>query len=175
MVHTQTSFVMELSELIIQSVPTSPVISPIIGALMGGNLALAIAVTFLVNLSFGAFATTTLPGVIPLIGGVGSIALSGFRGFIIGVVYYEAFKVSIGYSVVALGTAILELGAYVFSAAAGINLSLSTISPKRYQVDSRWVAFKEAWKDAGRIYVIVIILLAFGAIWEMSGIYLSMP
>lgn len=175
MVHTQTPFVMELSKLIIQSLPTSPVISPIISALMGGNLALAITVTFLVNLSIGAFATTTLPGVIPLIGGLGSIALSGFRGFLIGVVYYEAFKVSIGYTAVALGTAILELGAYVFSAVAGINISLSTIFPKRYEVDSRWVAFKEAWKDAGRIYVIVVILLALGAIWEMVGIYISMP
>ena len=73
-------------------------------------------------------------------------------------------------------TLLLEWGAYVFSAAAGINISLSTIFPSRYQVDSRWIAFKEAWKDAGRIYVIVIILLALGAIWEMVGlgIYISM-
>jgi hypothetical protein len=175
MVHSQTPFAMELSDLIIQSIPTSPVISPIIDALMVGNLALAIAVTFLVNLSIGAFASTTLPGVIPLIGGLGSIAVSGFRGFTIGVVYYEAFKVSTGYTVVALGTAILELGAYVFSTAAGINISLSTIFPNRYQVDGRWVAFKEAWQDAIKIYLIIAILLALGAIWEMVGIYISMP
>jgi hypothetical protein len=175
MVHTQTPFAMELGDSIIQSVPTSPVIGPIIDALMVGNLAFAIAATFLVNLSIGAFASTTLPGLIPLIGGLGSIAVSGFRGFTIGVAYYEAFNVSIGYTVVALGTAILELGAYVFSTASGINISLSTIFPGRYQVDGGWVAFKEAWKDAIRIYVIVVILLALGAIWEMVGIYISMP
>lgn len=175
MVHLLVPFAVEFGEEIFETVPTHPVFSPIIGALMGGNLAFAIAYTFFINLSIGAFVTTTLPGVIPLIGGVGSIAVTTFRGGIVGMIYYYAFKVSMGYSVLLVGTAILELGAYVFSATAGINISLATIFPKRYQVDSRWTAFKLAWKDAGRIYVIVIILLALGAIWEMTGIYLFMP
>jgi len=175
MVHMQMPFAMELSELIVVSVSINPLLGPILNALMSGNLALAVALTFLVNLSIGAFASTTLPGMIPLIGGLGSIALSGFRGFVIGVIFYDAFKVSMGYTVLALGTLILELGAYVFSAAAGINISLSTIFPSRYQVDSRWIAFKEAWKDTSRIYVIVAILLALGAIWEMVGIYITIP
>ena len=175
MVHMQMPFAMELSELIVVSVSINPLLGPILDALMSGNLALAVALTFLVNLSIGAFASTTLPGMIPLIGGLGSIALSGFRGFVIGVIFYDAFKVSMGYTVLALGTLILELGAYVFSAAAGINISLSTIFPSRYQVDSRWIAFKEAWKDTSRIYVIVAILLALGAIWEMVGIYITIP
>ena len=174
MFHVQMPFATNLSELVVAGVSVNPLIGSILDALMSGNLALAVALTFLVNLSIGAFASTTLPGVIPLVGGLGSVALSGFRGFVIGVIYYGAFRVGVGYSVLALGTAILELGAYVFSAAAGINISLSTIFPSRYQVDSRWVAFKEAWKDAGRIYVIVVILLALGAVWEMAGIYISM-
>lgn len=174
MVHFQVPFAMEFTEIFIESASTSPLLTPIIGSLMSGNLALAIAFTFLLNLSMGAFVSTTLPGVIPVLGGLGSVAVTGLRGFVIGLTYYYAFKVSIGYSVVALGTLILELGAYVFSAAAGINISLSAIFPRRYQVDSRWTAFKIAWKDAAKIYVIVVILLVLGAVWEMAGIYLTM-
>ena len=173
MVHTQTPFAIELAEGVAQAATTSPILSPILGALMTGNVAFAVAFTFLVNLSVGAFATTTLPGLIPLAGGVGSVAVTGLRGFIIGAVYYYAFSVSVPYTILAMGTAILELGAYVFSAAAGINISLSAVFPRRYHVESRWVAFKEAWKDAGRIYLIVVILLALGAVWEMVGIYLA--
>jgi len=175
LIYIRLPFVVRLSELIVEGASISPVYTPILNALKSRNLALAVALTFLVNLSSGAFATTTLLGVIPLVGGVGSLLVTGLRGFLIGVVYYYAFTVSIAYTVLAVGTAILELGAYVFSAAAGINISLSTIFPRRYQVDSRRTAFKEAWKDAARIYVIVIILLALGAIWEMGGLYMSMP
>lgn len=172
MVHIQVPFAMELSEMLVEDIATQQPFTSIMEALGSGNLALAIALTFLVNLSVGAFVTTTLPGVIPLVGGVISVAMTGFRGFIIGILYYEVFKVPMGFAVVAVGTLLLEWGAYVFSAAAGINISLSTIFPSRYQVDSRWVAFKEAWKDASRLYVIVIALLALGAIWEMVGIYI---
>lgn len=177
LVYNQVPFVVELVELITEGFAENPVFTPIIGALETGNLALAILYTFLVNLTSGAFTSTTLPGVIPLLGGVGSVIVTGVRGFLIGAIFYYAgvFEISMGYTVLAVGTLILELGAYVFSAAAGINLSLSTIFPSRYQVDSRWTAFKLAWIDAGKIYVIVIILLALGAIWEMAGIYISLP
>ena len=172
MVHTQVPSVMKLVEGISENVSNNPIFTPIIGALKGGNLAFAILYTFLINLSSGAFISTTLPGVIPLLGGAWSIMVTGIRGFIIGAAYYYVFSVSTGYTLLALGTLILELGAYVFSAAAGINISLAMIFPNRYNVSSRLAAFREAWKDAGRIYIIVVILLALGAIWEMSGLFL---
>jgi hypothetical protein len=31
-----------------------------------------------------------------------------------------------------------------------------------------------AWKDAAKIYLIVVILLALGAIWEMTGLFLAL-
>jgi len=174
LVHVRVPFAVKMVETVTENVPDNPVFTPIIGALRGGNLPFAIVYTFLINLSSGAFISTTLPGVIPLLGGVWSIAVSGVRGFIIGAAYYYALSVSAGYTILAIGTLILELGAYVFSAAAGINISLSAVFPRRYNVRSRWVAFREAWKDAGRIYVIVIILLVLGAIWEMCGLFLYM-
>jgi uncharacterized membrane protein SpoIIM required for sporulation len=117
---------------------------------------------------------------IPLFGTITIILVTGFRGFIIGAIFtyvasMESEVIGYGWGILALGTLILELGAYVFSAAAGINISLSTIFPNRCQTESRWFAFKESLKDAGRIYILVIILLALGAIWEMGGIYILSP
>lgn len=67
---------------------------------------------------------------------------------------------------------ILELGGYVFSGGAGIALSLATVFPKRYGSDSRWEAFKKAWRDIATIYIVVFALLLAGAIWEMTGLFL---
>lgn len=174
MVQINIPSAVKLSESTLETVSANPAFVPVIGALRSGNLILAIAYTFSINLLGGAFATTTLPGVIPLIGGVGSMLISGVRGFLLGAVfqYAEIYQVSPGYTVLVVGTLILELGAYVFSAAAGVNISLSTVFPSRYGVESRSTAFKEAWKDALKIYFIVTILLAIGAVWEMTGIYL---
>ena len=165
----------------LEGISTNPVYTPIISAFENRNLAFAILYTFIVNLSAGAFATTTLPGIIPLIGAAISGVVTIFRGFIIGALFTYAAsieteaQIGIGWMIVALGTLILELGAYVFSATAGINLSLSSVFPNRYFSESRKIAFKEALKDAGRLYIFVVILLVLGAIWEMTGLYLLMP
>ena len=162
----------ETVQAISGSVLTETPFTIIIESLQGGQLVQAIMITFLVNLTSGAFLTTTLPGIIPLVGALGTIAVTLMRGFVIGVVYPEVLASSVAGFVLGVGTMILELGAYVFSGAAGIHIALAPIMPSRYGVQSRWAAFKIAWKDAARIYVIVVILLALGAIWEMTGIIL---
>jgi hypothetical protein len=156
-----------------ESVLTQMPFTTIVQSLRGGELAQAILITFLVNLITGAFLTTTLPGIIPLIGAVGTIAITLIRGFVLGVVYPEILASSIGGFALGFGTMVLELGAYVFSGAAGIHVALAPVMPNRYGVQSRWGAFKTAWKNAARVYVIVGILLALGAIWEMTGILLA--
>lgn len=45
--------------------------------------------TFLLNLTSGAFLSTTLPGIIPFVGALGTIAITLIRGFIISVTYPE--------------------------------------------------------------------------------------
>jgi uncharacterized membrane protein SpoIIM required for sporulation len=162
----------ETVQAISGSVLTETPFTNIIESLQRGQLVQAIMITFLVNLTSGAFLTTTLPGIIPLVGALGTIAVTLMRGFVIGVVYPEILASSVAGFVLGVGTMILELGAYVFSGAAGIHIALAPIMPSRYGVQSRWAAFKIAWKDAARIYVIVVILLALGAIWEMTGIIL---
>jgi len=163
----------ETAQLVSGAVLTETPFTTILQSLRGGELVQAILITFLLNLTTGAFLSTTLPGIIPLVGALGTMAITLFRGFIIGVTYPEILASSAAGFALGMGTLILELGAYVFSGAAGINIALAPILPRRYGVQSRWAAFKMAWKDAARIYVIVIILLALGAIWEMTGIFLA--
>ncbi len=172
MISVGSPFAVETARAIEGSVLNEAPFTTIVQSLQGGQLLQAVLITFLVNLTSGAFLTTTLPGVIPIVGALGPIAVSLIRGFVIGVTYPQVLSSSPGGFALGFGTMILELGAYVFSGAAGIHIALSTVRPKRYGVQSRWGAFKSAWKDAGRVYVIVVILLALGAVWEMTGIFL---
>lgn len=172
LISVKSPIAVETVQGVSQTVLTEEPFTSVIQSLRGGELVKAILVTFLLNLTGGAFLTTTLPGVLPLIGALGAIAITLLRGFVIGVTYPEVLAASpVGFAL-GLGTMILELGAYVFSGAAGINISLAPILPGRYGVESRLTAFKMAWKDAARIYVIVAILLALGAIWEIGGLFL---
>jgi len=172
LVSVQSPIAVETSQMLTETVLTEQPFTSIIESLQRGQLLSAILVTFTVNLTIGAFLTTTLPGVVPILGALGIVAVSSVRGFVIGMVYPEVLAASPAAFALGLGTLILELGAYVFSGAAGINIALAPFLPRRYGVQSRWAALKMAWKDAARIFVIVVILLALGAIWEMTGLFL---
>jgi hypothetical protein len=52
----------------------------------------------------------------------------------------------------------------VFAAAAGVNISLSSAHPRRYSTQRRPTAFSMTWKDAARVYVIVVVLYALCAV-----------
>ena len=172
LISIKSPIAVETSRGLQESVLTQQPFTSILRSLQGGELLKAILVTFLVNLTTGAFLTTTLPGIVPLVGSLGTIAVTVLRGFVVGITYPEVLSSSPAGFALGLGTMILELGAYVFSGAAGINIALAPIVPRRYGTQSRWMAFKMAWKDAARIYLIVVILLALGAAWEMTGIFL---
>ncbi|UCF00038.1 MAG: hypothetical protein JSV82_02950, partial [Planctomycetota bacterium] len=61
----------------------------------------------------------------------------------------------------------LEWVTYVIGSVAGVNIGLSTLVPRRQGVTSRWKAFKLAWRDAGRLYIIILMVLAFQAVFEI--------
>jgi uncharacterized membrane protein SpoIIM required for sporulation len=174
LISIKSPIAVETSRGLQESVLTQQPFTSILQSLQGGEILKAILVTFLVNLTTGAFLTTTLPGTVPLIGSLGTITVTLLRGFVVGITYPQVLSSSPGAFVLGLGTMILELGAYVFSGAAGINIALAPVLPKRHGTQSRWTAFKMAWKDAAKIYVIVIILLALGAVWEMTGLFLAL-
>ena len=172
LINIKSPIAVEISRGLQESVLTQQPFASILQSLQGGELLKAILVTFLVNLTTGAFLTTTLPGIVPLVGSLGTIAVTVLRGFVVGITYPEVLSSSPAGFALGLGTMILELGAYVFSGAAGINIALAPILPRRYGAQSRWMAFKMAWKDAAKIYLIVVIFLALGAAWEMTGLFL---
>jgi uncharacterized membrane protein SpoIIM required for sporulation len=174
LISIKSPIAVETSRGLQESVLTQQPFTLILQSLQGGELLKAILVTFLVNLTTGAFLTTTLPGIVPLIGSLGTIAVTLLRGFMVGITYPEVLSSSPSAFALGLGTMILELGAYVFSGAAGINIALAPILPRRYGTQSRWMAFKMAWNDAAKIYLIVVILLALGAVWEMTGLFLAL-
>lgn len=91
----------------------------------------AILITFLLNLTSGAFLTTTLLGIIPLVGALDTIMIALIMGFVIGVVYPEILASSAVGFVLGFGTMMLELGAYVFSGAAGIHIALAPVMPRK--------------------------------------------
>jgi len=164
MISMQLPFATEFRKGILQTVSTQRPYTSVFELMKSGRLVSAILLTFAVNLASGAFASTTLPGVVPLLGALVIVAVTVSRGMMIGLTYPEVMSLSFQTFLVAVGTMILELGAYVFSGAAGINIALSSIFPRRYQVESRWKAFKESCKDAAEIFVIVTILLFLGAV-----------
>jgi len=174
LISIKSPIAVETSRGLRESVLTQQPFTSIFQSLQAGELVKAILVTFLVNLTSGAFLTTTLPGIVPLVGSLGTIAVTVLRGFVVGITYPEVLSSSFGGFALGLGTMILELGAYVFSGAAGINIALAPILPRRYGVQSRWAAFKMAWRDAAKVYLLVIILLALGAVWEMTGLFVAL-
>jgi len=174
LISIKSPIAVETSRGLRESVLTQQPFTSIFQSLQAGELVKAILVTFLVNLTSGAFLTTTLPGIVPLVGSLGTIAVTVLRGFVVGITYPEVLSSSFGGFAIGLGTMILELGAYVFSGAAGINIALAPILPRRYGVQSRWAAFKMAWRDAANVYLLVIILLALGAVWEMTGLFVAL-
>jgi hypothetical protein len=174
LISIKSPIAVETSRGLQESVLTEQPFTSIFQSLQAGELVKAILVTFLVNLTSGAFLTTTLPGIVPLVGSLGTIAVTLLRGFVVGITYPEVLSSSFGGFALGFGTMILELGAYVFSGAAGINIALAPILPRRHGVQSRWAAFKMAWRDAAKVYPLVIILLALGAVWEMTGLFLAL-
>jgi hypothetical protein len=167
----ENPFAIQFKNFIIEFISTYQPFSYVLEALKSGNILQAIIFTFLYNLISGAFLSTTLPGLLPFIGAIFISLVTFLRGLMIGITYYEIFENFNLLTIVALGTLFLELSAYVFSASAGINISLSIIFPEKYSIN-KFEAFKKSIKDALKIYLIVIILLIFGAIWEMIGIFL---
>ena len=127
-----------------------------------GAIALCSLIVFAVN-TFGNFINFTLPGIfiVPvavtlLLGGwMQGISLAGIRA--------SSFLSMFLF----LSMGCLEWVTYVIASVSGVNIGLSILVPKRQVVTSRWKAFKLAWRDAGRLYIIILIILAFQAVFEI--------
>ncbi len=123
-----------------------------------GSLIMAMGITFAYNLSYGAFLSTTLTGVLLFLPAL----VSSFRAFYVGLAFYDNIA-SAEHLVLITGTVLLEFGAYSVSSALGTALGIEIV--RRGNV-------RHALERIIRGYVVVAALLLLGAVWEIVGIYL---
>ncbi len=125
-------------------------------------IALCSLIVFTIN-TFGNFINFTLPGIfiVPI------AATLLFGGWVQGIGLASIQASSFLSLFLYLVMVCLEFITYVFASVAGVNIGLSILAPKRHGVTSRWKSFKFAWGDAGRLYIIITIILAFQAVFEI--------
>jgi hypothetical protein len=140
-------------------------LKPLTGVL-AENLVLKVLYTFSFNLVFGALLSTTAAGVVFFL----PYLMAVWRSFIIGVLYYGTDG-GPAMAAVFYGTFILEFGAYCLSSAAGTDIGLSLLWPRRKGTASRREAVNAAVRNASNIYVLVAFVLFIGAIWEISWLH----
>lgn len=161
--------VMALRVELFKEIQTLPYLKPLTGPL-AGSLALKVLYTFAFNLVFGAILSTTLTGVVFFL----PYLIAVWRGFVMGVLFYGLDTGTAG-KIGIYGTFLLEFGAYSVSSATGTDLGLSLLWPSRKRTHSRRTALRVATQDAMALYIIVIILLFLGAIFEMAALHYFGP
>jgi len=159
--------VVEFRTEVMKNIPDLLYLKPLSGAL-APSLILKIIYTFIFNLLVGAFLTTTLPGVVFFL----PYVISVMRAWSIGVIFYGLTSHPL-LEIAFYGTFILEFGAYVLSAAAGIDIGLALLNPARKGVESRREAFRISTRSAYSLYLLVATLLLVGAVWEMGWLHLA--
>ncbi len=168
MVRAGIPWVIESRDIYLKEIPKLPYLKPLTGGL-SPYLSLKIIYTFLFNLVFGAFLSTTLTGIIFFL----PILINIYRAWFVGIVFYGFITSPIA-AMVFLLTLLLEFGGYILSSVAGIVIGLAILFPDRYGTKGRLSALRKAIEEAGLIYIMVIILLFIGAVWEMSIIHILM-
>ena len=137
---------LEFRERQLNEIPNLSYLQPLLGAL-SPYLSLKILYTFLFNLVAGAFVSTTLTGIalfLPFI-------ITMYRAWFVGVVFH-GFLASPLFTIVFVGTFILEFGAYVLSASVGISVGCALFFPERCYSLKRKEAFLASLKDGFWVY-----------------------
>jgi hypothetical protein len=61
-------------------------------------------------------------------------------------------------------------GLRMTNAILGMNLRIGVLRPHRFGETSRWSAYRRALGQTGRLYVLIIVILLVGAIYEAFGL-----
>jgi hypothetical protein len=93
-----------------------------------------------------------------------------YRAWFVGVVFHD-FLTSPLFAAVFIGTFILEFGAYVLSASVGISIGCALLFPSTFYNATRREALITSLKNGLWVYVMVVILLLLGAIWEITWLH----
>ena len=121
----------------------------------------ASGLVFLLNLS-GAFSQFTVLSI--LIVPASFLGLAGWmQGMSLAQIHGSSFFSVFLY----LFMGSLEWITYPLATVAGLNVGLSALFPKRQGTASRWLAFKQAWRDAGMLYLLIAMILTVQAVCEI--------
>lgn len=139
-------------------------------AYSSGNVAMAAAVTFLVNLFLGSILVLTLPSlVIPFAG----VAMGLYRAVLWGLLLAPQGAlalVMIPHSV----TLLLEGQGYVLAMLGAFAIGNGLIWPNAYGVTERGAGYWQGVKRCARLYVLVALVLAVAAVYEAVEVILMM-
>jgi hypothetical protein len=162
-----------LSNLIIQSIfpwtrplehyqPASqiPTVSP---TQLIDYVAVLALVGFVIDMLF-TFATTTVPGMMPFFGGilvesVASVEVALGQSASYAHEYLDVFNFPPNAFLFAIIPILLTVIVMTLSSSAGINIACAPVHAVH---GSRWLSFKEAWKEGAQVYLLIAVLLATG-------------
>lgn len=161
--------VVELRETQLKAIQELMYLKPLTGAL-AESLVLKILYTFFFNLSFGAFLSTTLGGVLFFL----PYVIAVWRAFVIGMLV-QGLAISPLMAIVFYATFALEFSAYGLSSAIGTDFGLTLLWPGYRRRETRKEALPLVIKDGARLYVFVIMLLFIGAVWEIGWLHYLGP
>lgn len=166
MVHAGNQFALGYMDRIVSNAWAN---SPILHALGQGHPVVAAMLDFGGN-SLGGFASTIAgywaPAAYP-------VAL--YRGWIGGIVSFDRKRRSRLWPPAErrhyLITIFLQLVPYILAGGAGVNLGIARVRPVGDYAGGKWLGVpKEAFRDAGRIYLLVILLFALASAYEFLAI-----
>jgi hypothetical protein len=127
-----------------------------------GIISLCSLIVFSIN-TIGDFIMHTLPCIFLLPLATKLLRFAWMQGTWMTSIQASSFVSLLLYSVVIF----LETLSYIIASVAGVNIGLSVLVPKIHGVNSRLMAFKFSCVDMWRLYIVIMIILAIQAVWEM--------
>ena len=139
----------------------STVFPGLLQAIGAGDIIRIIVTIFAFNSILGSFLAITLSNII----GIGTLVFI-YRPIMWGLVYAPTSPGAAMLLIAVVPTLILEGVAYVIAFAASLDFILAIAKPKSLGEESRFKAWKKAWKYNLKSYVLVLIMLLVAAVVE---------
>ena len=164
-----------LQQLLLEAVGsafTEGPLSTVAGAYTGGQILLAIVLTFVVNLTIASFLWITLPSlVIPFSGLVTGACRAILWGVLLSPSSPEMSAVMIPHSL----TLILEGQAYILAMLAAYIQGRAFLWPATVDAATHGEGYRAGVKRSLRLYLLVAIVLAVAAVYEVLEVIFIIP
>jgi len=134
-------------------------------------LAVLSLVLFVMSLLY-AFAATTLPGIVPVAGTILVGLVATVEGVALGVrsstaaQFLSPFEFVPNIFLLSIIPIFLTFISEILTSSAGFHICFATVQGEH---GSRWLSFKDAWRDTLRIYVLAVTLLAIASAVDLIG------